>query len=402
MEIWEIDRGNFRQVRLDHAINQQDIAKRAHVSKSTVCHYESRNTGKLEDHVEVKSDTEKMILRALVDLINEGFKSIDVRGGKLMGSVAKTGMSTCPRSKSGNGIVPKKEFVLSGEDDEHLIFIDNIKKYLIANDIRTKEFCELIGANKRIFEIGFNRGKPVSEGLKKKIFDATGWKYEDILSGAINKEGNEMYIPAKKTIDSEDPDVRAEAIQEYSPTAQELIDDKLDREECAKKAMAIIHKDKPVKPYVTKTIDDQAEKLTDMIVNGSSKEDISKAVEESKEAIKKSKTVGEVFDSLPEKEKHKVYIELGKAVKEAEKDVDPENLTGYEYAKAIGARLQMDTPNLYSGGQPVVPEGYSVMNKKYTYYAETGEYVLTYDLVKRFSRRISKEEFIASIKEDGK
>ena len=35
-------------------------------------------------------------------------------------------------------------------------------------------------------------------------------------------------------------------------------------------------------------INEQAEKLTDMIVNSSSKEDFSKAVEESKEAIKKS------------------------------------------------------------------------------------------------------------------
>lgn len=344
MEIWEIDRGNFRQVRLDHAINQQDIAKRAHVSKSTVCHYESRNTGRLGSHVEVRNDTEKMILRALVDLINEGFESINVRGGKLMGSVAGTGMSTCPKIKSGNN-KGKKVFIFSDGDDEYSIFMNNIKHYLQDNDIRIKEFCELIGANKRIFEIGFNKGKKVSDGLKKKIFDATGWTYEQILSGAINKEGNEMYIPAKKTIDNEDPDVRAEAIQEYSPTVQELIDDKIDREECYNQAKADIHE---------------------------------------------------------EKEKHKVYIELCKAVKEAEKDVDPENLTGYEYAKAIGARLQMDTPNLYSGGKPVVPEGYSVMNKKYTYYAETGEYVLTYDLVKRFSRRISKEEFIASIKEDGK
>ena len=389
MEIWEIDRGNFRQIRLDHAINQQDIAARAHVSKSTVCHYESHNTGKIETHIEVRRDCEKMILRALVDLINEGFESTDVRGGKLMGSVAGTGMSTCPGLRKGTNKVPKKEFIFSDGDDEYSIFMNNIKHYLQDNDIRTREFCELIGANKRIFEIGFNKGKKVSDLLKKKIFDATGWTYEQILSGAINKEGDKMYIPAKKSFESDDLDIKAEAIQEYSPTAQELIDDKLDREECTKKAMAIIHKDKPIKPFVdipdvTKAIDEQSEKLTDMIMAGASKEDFARAVEESKDILKPT-------------------------VDKPKKEADPEDMTGYEYAKAIGARLQPGTtpyvhrqpePNLYSGAQPIAPEGCTIMNKKYTYYAETDECVLSYDVVKRYSRRVSKEEFMAAIKEE--
>lgn len=187
MNIFDVDRANFRQVRLDHRINQQDIAKRAHVSKSTVCHYESRNTGRLGSHIEIRKDNERMILRALVDMINEGFKSIDVRGGKLMGSVAGTGMSTSPALREG-----KVNLSLSGEDDEHLIFIDNIRKWLMTNNITIKEFCKFVGANRRILEIDFNRGKPVSEVLKKKIFDATGWRYEDILSGKINEGGEKM------------------------------------------------------------------------------------------------------------------------------------------------------------------------------------------------------------------
>lgn len=355
-----IDRSNFREVRTQHHISQLDLALKAGVSKSTISTYETKNTSKYSrEHVDTKPETEKALISTLKSMIDNGYRSTFIKSGR-------------PTNKEleenyGGRCIRRNErtiFLVEGENiSDYFKCINNIKKYCLYNGISLKDFANMIGVSKRIFEYNFNKYRVCfSERLKDLITKATGWTYEDILTGRINKGGEVMnWIPAKKVSDEELSDVKAEAIIKYSPTTQELIDDKIDREECYRQAKADIHEEEEWRP---KTI-----------------------------------TVGEVFDSLPEKDK--VYSEIGKAISESVPVSKTDLLKpSFDDAMKYGAR-QMDK-DLYSGAQPVVPEGYSVMNKKYTYYAETGEYVLTYDLVKRFSRRISKEEFIASIKEDGK
>ena len=177
-----ITRANFKDMRVKHHISQADIAKRAGISKGCISDFETKNTGRLTDHIETRKDNEAMIIRALTDMIDEGFRSDLMRGEVMINT-------------KGNYV--KAHVMAEDPNDEYLTLMNNIKKYISLNNITCKEFCDMVGVSKRIFEINFNKGRKVTDRFKEKLEKATGWKYEDMISGRINEEDVKMsWIPA--------------------------------------------------------------------------------------------------------------------------------------------------------------------------------------------------------------
>ena len=316
-----LTRSNFKEMRMKYHINQKDIAKRANVSHACVNRFENKNTGKYFDHVETTKPYELMILRALEDMIDEGYSSEAMHGGV----------------KNGGKIMGRLN-ILDNPSTEYSTIINNIKIWLKNNNVSQKEFLDLCGLSGRVFETKVieKRGAHMSEYTKNKIEEATGWKYADILSGAINKEETKMsYIPAKKFVDNEDKtiDEKAEALKNFSPSTQDIISEQVDRSLAYYEAKSSEH-------------DEKVEKGIFM-------------------------------------EKH------------VEK-----NIPTYDEAVKIGAKIQRDELVTSKTDESDLPTtGYTIINEKYTYYAETGEYVYTYDVVRRYKRTISKEAFIDAIKD---
>lgn len=156
-----IDRKNFKQNRVAYGISQEEIANRCGLVSTTVSNYE-RFEGKYSQ-IRARDDNEKLMIRALYDIIqeriNETFTNAIKKEDKVVSGSKKLFSMSYDRKTIG----------------------EKIYKYCLYSDINITDFCKMCSISSNSFIASMIDNNPqIKLHTINKILAATGWTLEQL------------------------------------------------------------------------------------------------------------------------------------------------------------------------------------------------------------------------------
>jgi transcriptional regulator with XRE-family HTH domain len=170
MELSEVTRKNFKEIRTKYHISATDVAKRAKLSKAVISRFES-NDKTYSTGTNTRNYNGFTIISTLVDMINEGYTSDMMRKG---------------HGRNATDIPSDK-------------FVEYIVQYCDGNTIEARKMLEAIGFGRSYYYDHRKETYRISKSnyllleQLKMVIDFTGWT-EEHLREEIN---NMSWIPAK-------------------------------------------------------------------------------------------------------------------------------------------------------------------------------------------------------------